>query len=137
MAVFTYDPKKTSISLGGHIASGFAEDTFVSIEPNGDGVTKKVGCDGAVSRSLNPDQSYVVKVTVMQTSPTNGFLENMVKADRNGGGGVFPVMIKDLQGTMCFNASEAWCVSSASRSFGREIGNREWTIHTADGEISE
>ena len=60
-----------------------------------------------------------------------------MKADRSGGGGIFPIMIKDLQGSMQFSASEAWAVSSAPITRGKEIGNREWTIHTADGEISE
>lgn len=33
--IATYNPKKVTISLGNHIVTGFADDSFVSIDPNG------------------------------------------------------------------------------------------------------
>ena len=66
MNVYTYNPKEVNIALGPHIVSGFAEDTFVSVEPRGDGVTVKVGCDGEMNRSISPDGSYNVKITLLQ-----------------------------------------------------------------------
>ncbi len=44
--VKTYDPKKVLISFGSHSVSGYSDGTFVSIEASGDGISKKVGCDG-------------------------------------------------------------------------------------------
>ena len=35
--VTTYNPKKVTCALGRHIASGFADDSFINIEPAGDG----------------------------------------------------------------------------------------------------
>lgn len=35
--VTTYNPKKVTLALGNHIASGFADDSFIVIEPAGDG----------------------------------------------------------------------------------------------------
>lgn len=43
--VKTYNPKEINIAFGSHIVTGYAEDSFVSIEPSGDGTTKKVGAD--------------------------------------------------------------------------------------------
>ena len=40
--VKTYAAKEVTISLGRHLASGVADDSFVSIEPAGDGITYKV-----------------------------------------------------------------------------------------------
>ena len=54
----TYNPKKISMSFGTHMPTGYADDSFVSIEPNGDGITKKVGCDGEIVRSVSPDDTY-------------------------------------------------------------------------------
>ena len=31
--VTTYNPKKITLALGNHIASGFADDSFIVIEP--------------------------------------------------------------------------------------------------------
>ena len=66
--VKTYNPKEVLIALGSHIVTGYAEDSFVSIDPSGDGTTKKTGCDGEVTRSISPDKSYTVKVTLDQMS---------------------------------------------------------------------
>ena len=43
-AIKTYNPKEVVVACGTHIVSGYADDSFISIEPNGDGITKKVGC---------------------------------------------------------------------------------------------
>lgn len=54
--VKTYDPKKVLIACGTHSVTGLADDAFVSVEPAGEGVTKKVGCDGEIVRSNQPRQ---------------------------------------------------------------------------------
>lgn len=133
----TYNPKKVNVSLGSHIVKGYADDSFISIDPNGDGMTKKVGCDGEIVRSTSPDDTFVVKLSVLQTSATNSFLEKKAAADRENGSGMFPILIKDLTGSMIFKAAEAWAVRSASRAYGKESSNREWEIHTGSGVITE
>lgn len=40
-AIKTYDPKEVVVACGTHIVSGYADDSFINIEPNGDGITKK------------------------------------------------------------------------------------------------
>ena len=35
----TYNPKEVTIALGNHIVVGYADDSFITIDPNGDGVT--------------------------------------------------------------------------------------------------
>lgn len=135
--MYTYNPKKIEIALGTHRVTGIADDSFVTIEPNGDGVVKKVGCDGEVVRSVSPDDTYNVKIVVFQGSATNSWLEAQLKKDRDNGKGTFPVTIKDLIGTMVFNAKEAWVVRSAPRGFGKEAGSREWEIQTGSATIAE
>ena len=133
----TYNPKEVTMALGSHIVSGYADDSFLTIDPSGDGITKKVGCDGEIVRSVSPDDTYVVKITVLQTSDTNSFLEQRAALDRKTGDGMFPVLIKDLKGGMVFSSDAAWPIRSASRQFGRESNNREWEIHTGSGILNE
>ena len=156
----TYNPKEVTIALGNHIVAGYADDSFITIDPNGDGhwnesglryydcvvdcclangVTpwKKVGCDGEIVRSISPDDTYIVKLTVLQTSETNSFLQNRFKQDRQTGDGMFPILIKDLKGGMVFSSDAAWPAKPASRGFGKESNNREWELHTGSGELTE
>ena len=133
----TYNPKEVLVSFGSHIVSGYAEDSFITIDPSGDGITKKVGCDGEIVRSVNPDDTGVIKLTVLQTSDTNSWLQQRVNQDRTNGEGMFPVLIKDLKGGMIASTDAAWATRFASRGFGRESANREWEIHTGSLNLVE
>jgi len=137
MAVKTYDPKKILISIGSHMVTGYAEGTFVSIEPNSDGVSKEVGCDGEIVRSLSPDRSYKVTITVLQTSPTVAFAQKQYDMDMVTGEGIFPIMIKDLTGGVIFSSDSAWFVSSPSREYAKEASERELNIDTGDATYTE
>ncbi len=46
--VTVYSPKNVLCTMGIHIASGFTEDGFITITPQGDGVTDEAGADGEV-----------------------------------------------------------------------------------------
>lgn len=72
----TYNPKEVTMALDSHIISGYADDSFLTIEPSGDGITKRVGCDGEIVRSISPDDTFVLKFTVLQTSESNSFLQS-------------------------------------------------------------
>lgn len=133
----TYNPKEVIITLGTHIVNGIADDSFVSIEQNGDGITKKVGCDGEIVRSISPDNTYNIKIALLQTSETNTFLQKRVAMDQTNGSGMFPILIHDLKGGLQFSSDAAWVAKAAPRGYGKEASNREWDIQTAGAELSE
>lgn len=135
--VHTYNSKEVKIALGSHIVTGLAEDSFVTIDPNGGGITKKVGCDGEIVRSIDPDDTWIVKISVQQTSETNSFLQQKQRQDQTGGNGTFPILVKDLKGGLVFSADTAWAAKPASRGYGKEAGNREWELHTGSGTMDE
>ena len=126
----TYNSRQVKIALGSHSVSGFAEDSFVTIEQKGDGVTAKTGCDGEVSRAIDPNEQYTVKLVVQQMSATNKYLQGMYAKDKKSGDGVFSVLIKDITGGVKFSASDAWVVKQPSRVWGKDTNNREWEIET-------
>ena len=133
----TYNPKEVTISLGPHIVTGYAEDSFVTIEPNTDGITKKVGCDGEVVRSISPDKTYNINLVLLMASDTCKWLQERLDQDRETGDGIFPILIKDLKGGMVFSSDSAWVVRAASRQFSREAPNREWQIATGEADLVE
>lgn len=135
--VKTYNPKQVTIACGNHIVTGTADDSFISIEANGDGVTKKVGCDGEIVRAVSPDSTYKLKITLLQTSESNAFFSNMVDKDHDTGDGVFAVLIKDLKGGLVFSTDSAWVTKKAAVTRGKGDNNREWEIDTGDATLTE
>lgn len=133
----TYNPKEVIMTLGNHMVSGFAEDSFITVDPNGDGVTKKVGCDGEIIRSISPDDTYVVKLSLLFSSATNSFLQTRYNQDIKTGDGMFPLLVKDLKGGTLFSTDAAWPAKPASRGFGKEGPNREWELHTGSAVLTE
>ena len=115
--VTTYNPKKVTMSMGNHIASGFADDSFINIEYAGDGVQDNTGADGEVVRSIDPSMAR-----------TNAFLDKMFKKDQESGSGTFPINIKDLVGKEQFKASVGWVTKPAAWGRGKAQTNREWEI---------
>lgn len=133
----TYNPKEVTVSCGSHIVSGFADDSFITIEPNGDGITKKVGCDGEIARAVSPDDTYKVKIVLLQTSDSSSFFSRKVDQDRDTGDGMFPILIKDLKGGQVFSTEAAWVVKKSPWNRGKDTNNREWEIDTGSATLDE
>lgn len=133
----TYSAKKVTIALGTHMVSGYADDSFVTITPAGDGITMKQGCDGEIIRSISPNDTYTVKLDLLSYSKTNSFLQNMYNHDQKDGSGMFPIVIKDITGGMLFNSEAAWVTKPAERGYGKEANNRSWEIQTSSGDMTE
>lgn len=133
----TYNPKEVTMAVGSYIVTGFADDSFITIEANGDGVAKKVGCDGEVARAISPDGTYKVKVALLQTSSSNAFFQERYAQDRDTGEGMFPILIKDLKGGLLFSSEAAWVIKPASRVYGKDTNNREWELDTGDATLTE
>lgn len=51
-SVKTYNSRLVTVALGTHSVTGFADDSFITVEPLGDGVTSKSGCDGEVASTI-------------------------------------------------------------------------------------
>lgn len=128
----TYFCKDILVSLGSHALTGAADGDFLTIEPGGDGTTKKVGAYGEVVRSISPDQTANVKITLAYKSPTVAFCQEQYNKDQTGTDAVFSLLIKDLRGSIIFSAEEAWVAKNPARSFGQEAPTVEIEIETGE-----
>jgi hypothetical protein len=131
MALKVYDPKDVTVIFGptGQI-TGYADGTFVTIEKNEEAFALQVGTDGEGTRSKSNNQSGRITISLMQSSASNDILSTIHTADLEVGTGVFPLLVKDLQGNSIFEASQAWITSFPSSEYGREAAAREWVIET-------
>lgn len=133
--VKTYNPKKVTCALGRHIVSGYADDSMITVEFAGDGTSYVAGADGEIVRSIDPTEVYTLKLSVQQTSSTNGFLQKMFDIDREDGSGTFPVNINDVLGREKFSGEVAWVTKPASFVRGKSQNNREWEIVVSKGQF--
>ena len=131
--VTTYNPKKVTCSLGSHIVTGYADDSFITIEPAGDGTSYVVGADGEIARSIDPSKVFTVKISLLQASNSNAYLQKMYDKDVSDGTGTFSVNINDLLGAEKFTGAVAWVTKPASWARGKAQGNREWEIVVGEG----
>lgn len=132
MGAETYAPSKISISVSGHIITGYAEDTFVTIAHASDTFTKKVGADGRVSRTHSADNSGTIILTLKQTSSSNDVLSALHLADKLTLNAKFPVLVTDSNGTSKYIAGDAWIMKIPEAGYAQDEGTREWTIECSD-----
>ena len=132
----TYNSKKVTIACGSHIVTGYAEDSFVTIDETGDGVSSVAGADGEVARSVSPDPRKTVKISLIQNSSSNAFFQRQYNRDKSDGSGTFALLIKDLTDGTIFSADTAWVNKLPSFSRGKTVGTMDWEL-TAVGEFED
>jgi hypothetical protein len=126
-----YDPKKLVITFGGVPIGGYADGTVLEIAPNdADGVKKKVGADGEVSRSFSADNTHQITITLMQSSDSNAYLSGVRNADKLTGHSILPLAINDLSGGSMGFWPQAWIRGDPTWSYGKEDQERQWIIDT-------
>ena len=131
--VLTYDPKKNIIIYGGKQLTGFAEDDMITIKPLGDGMQIYSGADGEVGRSIDPNSTYEITVSLATSSKSNDYLSSCFNKDRNTGSNMLPLIIKELSGSTLFFAKQAWIKNFPESKRGRKIDNQDWTFNTGQG----
>ena len=102
--VWTYNPYQVKVLINDVEVTGIAEDSFIMIEPKGDGIVSKTGCHGEVVRAIDPNRQYNVRLVLLQSSPWNVKLRNYFMKDRKDGSGSFSFEVVDASGTLYFFA---------------------------------
>jgi len=125
-----YDPKEVLITFGEILLEGYADDTFVRIDPNADNAQLFMGVDGQGTRGIINDKSATISFILAASSKSNPLLSALAKLDRATGAGVRPLLVKDKSGTSLFVAPTAWIQREPTREYGAMPGTREWTIVT-------
>ena len=128
--VKTYNPKDVVVIFGTERLTGFSEDDMITIKPVGDGITAYYGADGEVGRSIDANNCLEVTITLAQTSASNDVLTRQYLLDKETGGGLAPLSIKDLSGATIAQSSQAWVSNLPEVKFGKAIDSNEWTILT-------
>lgn len=132
MSLSTYVPEDILVIIGGAIIDGYADGTFVNVERDEDGFTKKTGANGRTTRTKNSNKSGVITITLQQTSPSNDVLSAFQAIDEQTANGIVPVLVKDKRGTSLYSSPAAWIRKTPPAPFAKESENREWVLDCAD-----
>lgn len=124
----TYNPFLVNFSFTGIPITGFAPDTFITVERNEDAFTLVVGAGGEAARSQSRNRSGTVTLTLLATSQSNDVLSAIANADEQTGIGVGTAFVKEINGTTLVSAQSAWIKKMPNVERGAEVSNVEWVL---------
>ena len=128
MALKVYDPNQVGVIVGVSPMQGFAEDSMVTIDMEDSQYNLATDINGDPTRFKSNKSIAKITLRLTQSSPSNDILSALVELDRINNSGVFPLMIKDNNGSSLFTSTAAYIEQVPSVDFGNENKNREWVI---------
>ncbi len=130
--VDTYDPKDIIVIAAGAIITGYAQDSFVTVERESNQVEDEAGAEGDVVRRLTNDRRGSITITLLQTSRSNLIFSALARADELSGNGIFPVLVKDNRGNDLHIAPNSWIQKMPTTAYRAGVEGREWIIRTGN-----
>lgn len=132
MAVRNYNLAQVQGIFGPVIISGFAEDGGWRIEWPENLWEYSRNADGGGTRSANNANDALATLTLSQSSETNSELSAIAAIDRRTGGGVYPLMLRDPNGTTLLAGTSAWIEKRPDVELQKGITARVWVFHVED-----
>lgn len=129
----TYDPKKVSVIIDGHIITGYMDGTFVNCAKNADNIVPHIGADGDVTYTENADNTGTITVTIKQNSASMSKVIELANSKRE-----FPARVIDSNAGGAIRAGGTQCRILKTPDIGRaaEISGVEVQIYVADYSVA-
>lgn len=130
-AMKSVDSAQITAEFGGvNLNQGTADGEWLTLEPQADLTTVKVGADGSIVRGKTKNRLWTMTVRLLETSAVNSALSAIAALDaiQEGGAGVVPLMVRDRGGTTLLAAERAWISKMPAVGFSTEPMVREWQI---------
>lgn len=129
MDLLTYDPSSVILSIAGlYTVEGYADGTFIKISKDEKPFVYHKAMDGNLARLYRKDDTYSIKLMLVQSSPSNNVLAALHTIDLSAQIGTFPIMFQDCSGTAMLYSSQAWIEYLPDIDFSKNIEVREWSI---------
>lgn len=132
--LYSYSPKNLTITWNGiDLSHGWAEDTFLEIEPLEARKGTTFGADGQMCVSLSPNKGAKITLTLQQTSTANKKIAaiNAVEALLSAVSediAISAFTVYDASGNLAsFVAWNAVLTEQPTNTFGNSVGEKTWT----------
>lgn len=126
----TYDFKKVSVIIDGHIVTGFMDGSVVKWDKNADNVIPHIGADGEVTYSESNDKTGIITLTLKQNSASLSKVLELSEAKREFATRVVDTNTNGLR----VGGTQSRIVKTPSGERGAEIAGVEVQIYVADFE---
>lgn len=126
-----YDPGEIILNANGIDLAGFAAGSFIKVLRTVDAFGMSVGADGETTRVKSQNMSGSISATFVQGSPSNDVLSALATQDEISSNAVFPILLKDANGTTIASGAKCWIKKKAEVTFAVESESREWTFDIA------
>lgn len=122
--------------VGGVPITGFAEgDDAIIIKRRNDVVNLTVGADGFGTLAKSADKSYEITLKLLDTSPGNAVLQNLLTTSDYIATVIFPLQIQNLSGLDRCSSNAAVISKQPDLQFGAGTNTREWVILTNSADV--
>ncbi|MBP2002571.1 hypothetical protein J2Z69_003657 [Paenibacillus shirakamiensis] len=127
----TYDPKDLTVTVKGIYLTGFSE-SMAEFEKDEENWTAKVGAQGDVARSKVNNPLATLKITLLSTSPQVALLDKIATS-----GELVPIsVIFNGSPKETLTITEAYLKKPATRTYSKEIEDREYEFQCLDAEMN-
>lgn len=128
-SVLTYSPSDVKLIISGYTLVGL---TSIGIRWNASPFTTRRGIRGVNTRTPNKDRSAVITVDMLQTSPTNELLFEILRQDLNTYGGRLNLAIVDHFGQTMVQTSSGYISEYPELIYGMDFTSRRWIFNIQD-----
>jgi hypothetical protein len=135
--MYSFDPAKIAVIIGGVEIQGFSDGTFVRIDAGGVDWETVMGADGDVVRVKKQNRLHTLTLTLLQTSPSNDVLSAWRVLDKATLEGAVAAVVRDLNGSTVISADYAYITEVPTGAFGDGIEKRVWGITLYDASLAE
>ena len=130
MANRQYEAGSVTVNwFGVDLSDGWAEDTFLTVEPLTERITTTFGADGSMTPSKMANKGATITLTVQQTADINLRL-SAISAAQEVIGAEIPisnfVVIDETGGTNHFVALNAVLTEVPTHTYGNASGEKSW-----------
>lgn len=129
-----YSAEQVKVLVNGVPLEGFANgDDVIAIEYNTDLIEMDIGADGHGIRSVSSDNSAMITLKLLYTSPSTDYLQEFLDADPTTGADVFSIQVIDLNTGSEWYGQVAFISNRPPVSMGGKAPeSRDFIIKTAD-----
>jgi len=134
--LYSFDPAKVSVIIGGVEMSGFSDGTFIEVSVDGDDWELISGADGDVVRAKKQNRTSTLSLTLLQSSHCNDILSAWRIIDRTTLSGAVASLVRDRSGRTVISAAFSFILQPPTVSFSDGIERRTWNITMVDASLS-
>lgn len=126
--VGTYSPSSVQFIMNNYQVKDFAEDTFISIQPNSKNFRQVRGIRGKSTTVKTRDRSGIISIRILQTSVENELLTKISRLDEANQTGLLTITIRDTSGQSVYQFQGCRLEGSPTVEFTGSTQAREWNI---------